>query len=159
VAVDAEAFRSVLAGWASGVTIVTSRLGPRVHGMTVSAFCSVSLEPPLVLICADKSSNTLELIDQSRVFSVNILAAGQDALSNRFASKKEEHRRFEGLDCPDGVTGCPLIPGALGSLDCNVTQAIDAGDHVVYIGRVEAARTDDAPPLVYFRSRYRGLSG
>jgi flavin reductase (DIM6/NTAB) family NADH-FMN oxidoreductase RutF len=156
--VDADSFRQALASWASGVTVVTSRDGTRVHGMTVSAFSSVSLTPPLVLVCADKSSNTLALIDRSKVFSVSVLSQEQSQLSNLFASKKDEERRFDGLRCQDGATGCPLIPGALASLDCRVVQAIDAGDHVIYVGSVEAARTREATPLVYFRSRYRGLA-
>ena len=154
---DGEIFRGVLASWASGVSVVTSCVGDRVHGMTVSAFCSVSLEPPLVLICADKSSNTLALIDSARVFCVNLLAAGQDSLSDRFASKRDEERRFEGLSCSTGATGCPHIPGALATLDCRVVSSIDAGDHILYLGRVEAAHTTDAPPLLYFRGHYRAL--
>ena len=156
-ALDAEVFRGVLASWASGVSVVTSCVDDRVHGMTVSAFCSVSLDPPLVLICADKASNTLGLIDTSRVFCVNLLATGQDALSNLFASKKDEERRFEGLSCSTGATGCPHIPGALATLDCRVVNAVDAGDHVIYVGQVEAAHTTDATPLLYFRGRYRTL--
>jgi flavin reductase (DIM6/NTAB) family NADH-FMN oxidoreductase RutF len=157
--VEPEIFRRVLGSWATGVTIVTSRHREHVHGMTVSAFCSVSLDPMLVLVCADKTSNTQALIERSQVFSVSLLAAGQEELSNRFASKKEEHRRFEGLACETGVTGCPRIPGALGYLDCRVVQAVDAGDHIVYIGSVEAAEVADSGPLVYFRARYHSLPG
>jgi flavin reductase (DIM6/NTAB) family NADH-FMN oxidoreductase RutF len=115
--VDPERFKRVLGSWASGVTIVTSSHREHVHGMTVSAFCSVSLDPMLVLVCADKTSNTQALIERARVFSVSLLAAEQEALSNRFASKKDEDRRFEGLACETGATGCPRIPGALGYLD------------------------------------------
>jgi flavin reductase (DIM6/NTAB) family NADH-FMN oxidoreductase RutF len=156
--ISPEQFRNVLSSWASGVTIVTSRAAGRVQGMTVSAFSSVSLEPPLVLVCADKQAITHGLIEQSKVFSVSVLAAEQRDLSNRFASKKDEERRFEGLRCDDGRTGCPRIPGALAWLDCRVIQAVDAGDHVVYIGEVVAADTADADPLLYFRSHYRSLA-
>jgi flavin reductase (DIM6/NTAB) family NADH-FMN oxidoreductase RutF len=155
--VDPERFKRVLGSWASGVTIVTSSHREHVHGMTVSAFCSVSLDPMLVLVCADKTSNTQALIERARVFSVSLLAAEQEALSNRFASKKDEDRRFEGLACETGATGCPRIPGALGYLDCRVVQAIDAGDHIVYIGSVEAAEAGDSGPLLYFRARYHSL--
>lgn len=157
MSLDPEIFRRVLGSWATGVTIVTSRHREHVHGMTVSAFCSVSLDPMLVLVCADKASNTQALIERSKVFSVSLLAAGQEELSNRFASKKEEHRRFEGLTCETGATGCPRIPGALGYLDCRVVQAVDAGDHIVYIGSVEAAEVADSGPLLYFRARYHSL--
>lgn len=158
MSLDTERFRQVLACWASGVTVVTARDGDRVHGMTVSSFCSVSLDPPLVLVCADRTSNTHELIDRGGVFSVNVLAAGQDALSNRFASKAEEARRFEGLRCAEGANGCPLLPDTVASLDCTVQQAVEAGDHVVYIGEVRDARVGDAAPLLYYRGRYRALA-
>ncbi len=157
MALAAETFKQALARWASGVTIVTSRHGAEVHGMTVSAFSSVSLDPPLVLVCADKTSNTHALIERSGVFTVSVLARGQDALSNRFASKKQERERFVGLACPTGATGCPRIPGAAVALDCRVTRSVDAGDHVVYIGHVEDAAVSDAPPLVYYRSAYHTL--
>jgi flavin reductase (DIM6/NTAB) family NADH-FMN oxidoreductase RutF len=157
VALSPDDFKQALARWASGVTIVTARHGREVHGMTVSAFSSVSLEPPLVLVCADKSSNTNALIQRAAVFTVNVLARGQDSLSNKFASKKDEWRRFDGLECPDGATGCPRIPGAAVALDCTVEQTIDAGDHLVYIGRVQDVAFSDAAPLVYYRSSYRTL--
>lgn len=130
----------MLASWASGVAVVTARHGERVHGMTVSAFCSVSLDPPLVLVCLDKTSNTLKLVEAGKVFSVNVLAEGQEELSNRFASKAHEERRFDGLDCEHGVNGCPHIPGAVSHLDCRVINAVDAGDHVIYVGQVEYLR-------------------
>jgi flavin reductase (DIM6/NTAB) family NADH-FMN oxidoreductase RutF len=158
VPVDGEHFRTVLGSWATGVTIVTSRHGDHVHGMTVSAFSSVSLDPPLVLVCADRSSNTNQLIQRSRVFTVSILEQGQEELSNRFASKKYEDVRFDGLKCDDGATGCPHIPGAFATLDCRVSEVVDAGDHSVFIGLVEAAETSDADPLLYYRGAYRKLA-
>ena len=90
--------------------------------MTVSAFNEVSLDPPLVLVCADKSSDTHGVISQGEAFSVNLLTHAQAGLSNRFASSKDEHLRFEGLVRNDGATGCPHIPGALATLDCQVVQ-------------------------------------
>jgi flavin reductase (DIM6/NTAB) family NADH-FMN oxidoreductase RutF len=155
--IDATAFKEVAASWATGVTIVTSRHGDRQQGMTVSAFSEVSLDPPLFLICADKTSVTNELIAASGLFSVSILAADQDALSNRFASKRDEHRRFEGLDCAPGAGGCPRIPGAVAWVDCTVTQTVDGGDHFVYIGRADAAEISGREPLMYFRQSYRAL--
>lgn len=157
--VDAEAFRAALGRWASGVAIVTSRAGDHVHGMTVSAFSSVSLVPPLVLVCADKSSNTLGVIDAGGCFAVNVLAAGQEALSNRFASKKDEHRRFEGLETRRGETGAPLLPGALVGLDCRVVAAHDAGDHVIYVGEVVVAEVGEGEPLLHYAGRYREMGG
>lgn len=152
--VSPEEFKQVLGRWTTGVTIVTARSGDRVHGMTVSAFTEVSLDPPLVLVCADKSSNTLPVIEEGRVFAVNILARGQEALSNRFASKKDEWKRFEGLEVEHGPTGAPLIAGALAQLDCRVVHAHEHGDHVVYVGEVESARWSDAEPLLHSRGAY-----
>jgi flavin reductase (DIM6/NTAB) family NADH-FMN oxidoreductase RutF len=157
VGIAPEQFKQALAQWASGVTIVTSRDGDRVQGMTVSAFSSVSLEPPLVLVCADKTSITHGLIQRSGVLGVSVLAEDQQALSNRFASKRDEHLRFQGLACAEGATGCPRIPGALVWLDCRVAQAVDAGDHRVYIAEVIEAEVQEGRPLVYFRSSYAEL--
>ena len=156
--IDPGRFKESLSSWPSGVTIVTSAWEGRVHGMTVSAFSSVSLDPPLVLVCAAKDSNTHSLIRESGVYSVSVLSEGQEPLSNRFASKAEEHRRFEGLDCPRGATGCPHIPGAVSALDCRVIESIDAGDHVIYVGRVEAVSTTSGAPLVYHQGAYRRLA-
>lgn len=157
--VDPETFKKALGAWASGVTIVTAQLGAERMGMTVSAFSSVSLSPPLVLVCADKASNTHALIRRSRAFTVNVLSSEQSALSNLFADKKREAIRFEGLDCALGATGCPRLPGALAALDCSVRDEIDSGDHVVYIAEVDAASLDAGrEPLVYFRGGYKSLS-
>ena len=154
MALDSEKFKQVLGCWATGVTIVTAKHQDEIHGMTVSACSEVSLDPPLVLVCADRSSDTHGVIARGEVFAVNLLAAGQHDLSNRFARSKDEHLRFEGLERKQGATGCPHIPDALATLDCRVVQAVEAGDHVIYIGRVEAAEALDHEPLLYFRGRY-----
>ena len=155
--IDPAQFRAALALRAGGVAIVTARAGERVHGMTVTDFAGVSLEPPLVLVCADKKSNTLPLIESGGNFAVNLLAAGQEALSNRFASKQDEWRRFDGLVCETSATGAPFIPGALLSLACRVVALHDAGDHVIVVGQVEETRSAEASPLVYFGGGYRAL--
>jgi len=154
VTISADEFKQALARRASGVGIVTTRAGDRMHGMTVSAVVEVSLSPPLVLVCADKASNTLPLIEASRIFAVNLLASDQAALSNRFASKKDEWRRFDGLETDTGTTGAPLLRGVVANLDCRVVAAHEHGDHVVYVGVVVEARCFERPPLVYYRSRY-----
>ncbi len=154
MAISGEDFKRALGLWATGVTIVTARSGERVHGMTVSAFTEVSLDPPLVLVCADKSSNTLPLIEEGGVFGVNVLARDQDELSNRFASKKDEWKRFDGLGYDSGVTGAPLLHGTTANLDCAVVASHEHGDHVVIVGEVREVRTSDRPPLLYFGGRY-----
>ena len=156
---SSERLREALGRWASGVAIVTSRAGERVHGMTVSAFSSVSLDPPLVLVCADKASDTYAVIAEAGFFAVNILSSEQQDLSNRFASEKDEHRRFVGLETREAVTGAPLLPGCLAHLDCQLVATHDAGDHVIYVGRVEAVEEDAArEPLLHFQSAYRALA-
>ena len=158
MAVNADDFKHALRRWPSGVTVVTARAGETIHGMTVSAFSSVSLDPPLVLVCADKASNTHPVIAEGRVFAAHILAQGQEGLSHRFASKADEWRRFEGIDWKSGVTGAPILPGALAVLDCRVVAAHDAGDHVIYVGEVESVLLSEAEPLLWYGGRYRSLS-
>jgi flavin reductase (DIM6/NTAB) family NADH-FMN oxidoreductase RutF len=155
--VSSDEFRAALSRWVSGVTIVTAAAADRVHGMTVSAFASVSLDPPLVLVCADKSSITMGLIEEGGCFCANVLARGQEALSNRFASKKDEHRRFEGLSWRRATTGAPLLAGVIAALDCRVVAAHDAGDHVIYVGEVEEVSLAPGEPLVYYEGAYRRL--
>ena len=104
VGVSPDEFRDVCARWATGVTIVTARSGDRIHGMTVSAFSEVSMEPPLVLICADRTANTRPVIEEGGVFAVNILARDQEELSNRFASKRDEWVG-SGVQDPSGESG------------------------------------------------------
>ena len=156
--ISADEFRAALGLRACGVAIITSRAGEEIHGMTMSDFAGVSLSPPLLLICADKTANTLRVIQKGRNFALNLLARGQDRLSNKFASKQEEWTRFEGLDCARAATGAPLIPGALASLDCSVSALHDAGDHVIVVGQIEAVVKGGGEPLLYYAGGYRALA-
>jgi flavin reductase (DIM6/NTAB) family NADH-FMN oxidoreductase RutF len=153
-----QEFKEGLTRWVSGVTIVTSRDDGRHCGMTASAFSSVSLHPPLILICASKASETNGVIAKSGCFAVNVLAAGQRELSERFSTEGNEAVRFQGLECSSAITGAPFLPGALASLDCRVTQTLEAGDHVIYVARVEAVEARDGDPLVYHRGAYHELA-
>jgi flavin reductase len=155
--IDQEGFREALRGWASGVTVVTSRMGDRVHGMTVSAFSSVSADPPLVLVCANRSSITHGIIEAGGVFAVNILAAHQQDVSNLFASSEHEDSRLERVRWTDGETGVPLIAEALASLECKVARAHREGSHTIYVGEVQAAHITDAEPLLYYQGGYRAI--
>ena len=160
MAISSDAFKQLCGRWTTGVTIVTSRHGDTVHGMTVSAFTEVSLDPPLVLVCADKASNTHPVIEGAGVFAVNLLARGQEALSNRFASKEQEWQRFDGLSLDTGITGAPILQGTVGAFDCRVAAAHDAGDHMLYVGRVEWLRVDESlEPLLYQAGTYGAFSG
>jgi flavin reductase (DIM6/NTAB) family NADH-FMN oxidoreductase RutF len=157
--IGAEEFKDCLARWASGVTIVTSRAGDEIHGMTVSDFSGASLTPPLVSVCCSKESITTGLIARGGCFGVNVLADGQQAISNRFASKKHEHERFVGLDYDQADTGAPLIAGCLVNLDCRLVATYEAGDHLIYLGEIQSTRTRDLDPLVYWSGGYRRLAG
>lgn len=154
MAIDADAFRAALGSWASGVTIVTSRAGEQIHGMTVSDFSGGSLNPPLALVCAAKSAVTTGLIEEGRCFGVNVLRLGQDALSNKFASKKDEFRRFEGVEIFEAKTGAPLLRDALVNLDCRLIAIHDVGDHILCVGEIEEAHVRDGEPLLFFQGGY-----
>jgi len=157
MSVDQAAFKDAMRGWASGVTVVTARSGDNVHGMTVSAFSSVSVDPPLILVCASQSSATHQMIEEGGLFAVNILAAHQQGVSNVFASSMHEDSRLERVGWTEGRTGVPLIDEALASLECRVASAHREGSHTIYVGRVEAVHTTDAPPLLYYQGGYRSL--
>ena len=155
--IDQDAFKQALRGWTSGVTVVTSRSGDKMHGMTVSAFSSVSADPPLVLVCANRSSTTHGIIEEGGMFAVNILAAHQQDVSNVFASSKHEDSRLERVSWTEGETGAPLIDEALASLECEVSSAHQEGSHTIYVGKVQAVHASDAEPLVYYKGAYRSL--
>ena len=152
--INADEFRAAMGAWPSGVTIITSRSGEQIHGMTVSDFSGVSLDPPLVLVCAARTSVTTSVIQEGRCFGVNVLRADQSELSNRFASKKDEFKRFEGLATFEEKTGAPLLEGALVNLDCRVVAIHEAGDHLLCVGEIESARVHEGEPLLYFRGSY-----
>ena len=157
--IDRQLFKSALGRWVSGVTIVTTRAGERVFGMTASAFSSVSLDPPLVLVCIAKKAHTLPWIVESGVFAVNVLAKDQHELSNRFATEGNESVRFEGLACRSGPSGAPWLPDTVAVLDCRVAAAHDAGDHWIYVGEVQAAEVAAGrAPLLYYDASYRSLA-
>lgn len=155
--IDPDTFRSVLGRFASGITVVTARDGDgRHYGMTVSAFCSVSLVPPLILVCIDLAASMHDALLSAPHFAVNILSADQEPLSRRF-SGLDEHHRFDGLGYTIGVTGSALLEEALAHIECRRLAQHAAGDHTVIIGEVEAAVAHDARPLLYYRGGYAQL--
>jgi len=158
--VRGEAFRDAMRHLPAGVTVVTVKAGDQVHGLTVSAFCSVSPEPPLVAIVIDQRHTAYPLLQQEgAVFAVNILAQDQAELSNRFAWLKDEDR-FLGGEWSTAVTGAPVLADAVAWLDCKVRERYPAGTHAVYIGEVHASGVPrpDEPPLVYWNRGYRRLA-
>jgi flavin reductase (DIM6/NTAB) family NADH-FMN oxidoreductase RutF len=155
--IDPDSFRSVLGRFASGITVVTTRDDQgRDVGMTVSAFCSVSLYPPLVQVCIDRVSSAFHALEGAERFGVSILASDQEALSRRFAAVDSAHR-FDGIGYLRGESGVVLLLDALGHLECRVTARYEAGDHTMFIGEVERAEARDARPLLYYRGGYAQL--
>ncbi len=158
--VEAQDFKNALATFPSGVTVITmdSEEGP--HAMTASAFCSLSLDPPLVLVCVKNGNRTYEKLKTLPGFAVNILAEDQADFSNRFAGYgPNAEAPFDGLDLHKcEASGAPGLPGCLATLDCTLYGTRDGGDHTIFIGQVENTRLHEekSRPLLYARS-YFGL--
>jgi 3-hydroxy-9,10-secoandrosta-1,3,5(10)-triene-9,17-dione monooxygenase reductase component len=151
----AREFKLVLSHFASGVTVVTTRLGAVRAGLTVNAFCSLSLEPPLVLACIDRASRVHDVLVQAGIFAVNILSGAQEDISRCFAGQSE--RRWQELcGCASHVvaTGAPVFDEALGFVDCAIADVFPGGDHSIVVGRVMALGSQEGAPLLYYRSRY-----
>lgn len=141
----------------AGVSVVAARAAEgRVLGMTASAVASLSLEPPMLLVCVDRSAEIHDTLVSAPLFSLNILAAGQRELALRFATRGEQH--FDGLDVGISPGGLPRIRGALAHFECRRGSVYDGGDHSIVTGTVEWAATDDGAPLCYFRSGYPELA-
>ena len=136
---------------------MTTEHGGRPYGMTVASFASLSLRPPLVLVCIEKSVKTHDAIVAARKFGVSILGADQADISTRFASRSDD--KFSGIDVKRGELGVPLIAGALTTLECSVHDQLPGGDHSIFVGEVVRAATRDGVPLLYFRSGYREMQG
>lgn len=161
--VDSNALRQTMRQWVTGVTIVTSVADGRRGGMTVSSFTSVSLEPPTVLVCLNKTTFTHDLVQKSKIFAISLLGVGQEEISNRFAgfdpSILDHDQRFEGVEVATGATGADLIVGAIGWLDCRVTAAHDTTTHTVFFGEVIYAHAPlDRAPLVYYNRNYQVMT-
>ncbi len=150
---DPDDFRSVLGRFASGVTIVTARTRDgRDHGITVTAFCSLSLAPPLVLVCIDRAASMHDILGDVDRFAVNFLDEGQETLSRRFSGPDPD--RFEGIGFSRGNHGLALLADALAHLECRFVHRYDGGDHSIYVAEVESAVCADARPLLYYRGGY-----
>jgi flavin reductase (DIM6/NTAB) family NADH-FMN oxidoreductase RutF len=148
--IDSMQFRNTLAQWASGVTVVTTTHDGLRYGMTASSFSSVSLEPPLILICVGKSAFTHDLLLATGTFGVNILSATQLDLGKRFAEKHGDYiDRFSDLDVVTGLTGSPLLANSLAWLECRTMKAVEAGDHTIFIGEVVDSKINGGEPLLY----------
>ena len=186
MAIEKDFFRQVMGRFATGVTVVTTRSDKGLSGLTVNSFCSVSLDPPLVLVCVDLTSNTLSYIRESGVFAVNILTDQQEDFSRCFATSSEErYTYFCHASFHEAATGSPIIDDALAFIDTRVVAEYPGGDHIIFLGQVEAmgvgrqvafaneigverssllsnngniTTEDKAAPLAYYRGQYRHLA-
>ncbi len=155
MSIDPDLFRSVLGRFATGVTVVTTRDERGDHGMTVSAFSSLSLEPPLILICVANDATMTPVITSASHFGVNILSDGQEAMSRRFSSKLDD--RFAGLGFTRGEQGMIILDDVQAWMECRVVSQYAEGDHIIIVGAVERAHAHDAHPLLYYRGGYAQL--
>jgi flavin reductase (DIM6/NTAB) family NADH-FMN oxidoreductase RutF len=154
--VTSEEFRRACGGFATGVTIASVLDGNGApHGLTVNSFTSVSLDPPLILICLGHAVTCIDAFRESRHFGINVLTETQRELSDRFARKGED--RFDGLEWYRGSSGVPLLPGALTAMECRVHQRIASGDHDIFVGELISLHSGQGDPLIYFSGQYRGL--
>jgi flavin reductase (DIM6/NTAB) family NADH-FMN oxidoreductase RutF len=156
MSLDAKELRNMLGRFATGVTVITTRdKGGQKHGITANAFTSVSLDPPLVLVCIDRNAQCYPCFEKSKVFAVNILSHEQEAISRRFATKGID--KFEGISWRAGPSGVPLIEGAVGHVECRIVERYEGGDHTIYLAEVVTGSVSNDEPLLFFRGKYHRL--
>ncbi len=158
---DRDTYRSLIGQFATGVTVVTTNVEGRLHGMTANAVCSLSLDPLQLLVCVDRESNCFGQMQEAEAFGISILAADQEDLSNLFArTTAPAEGSLQGVDFSLGALGEPLIENALVHLECRIAERLDGGDHVVVVGDVVAGRqVREGAPLLFFGGRYARLGG
>lgn len=154
--IDDAAFKLAMSHFTSGVTVVTTEHEGTPYGLTVASFTSLSLHPPLVLVCIEKSVKSHDAIAAAGKFGVSILARNQAELSGRFASRVDD--KFAGVGIVRGELGVPLLAGAITTLECRVQAQLPGGDHTIFVGEVAEAKSAEGDPLVYYRSAYRDLA-
>jgi len=146
--------------WASGVSVLTTRREGGILGITVSAFCSVSVDPPLVLACIDRKARSHALIEKQRSFAINVLKAGQERLSELAAGHSGERGNWlEAQVYRKAETGAPILSDCLAWFDCSLEATYEGGDHTIFLGRVQAAGHSEGRPLLYFDGSYYKLAG
>src|SRR5437762_8678417 len=154
---DIPTFRRVVGRFATGVVVVTTRADEGLHGLTANAFCSVSLDPLLVLVCVDKLARGHERLEQAGAFAISVLSDGQEFLAERFAGRAPlVNARFDGVGYRQAATGAPILERSCAWLDCRLWATYDGGDHSIFVGRIVAAGDDPAAaPLLFHESRYK----
>ena len=156
MSVSEDEFRAVLGRFPSGVTVVTTTdTSGADQGMTVSAFCSLSLHPPLVLICIEKTASAYAALTTAAGFVVNVLSARQEQVARRFAIVDID--RFDGVGFTRSSRGYAVLDDVLGVIECSRYQSCDGGDHTIIVGTVDAMRAEPGTPLLYYRGGYAQL--
>lgn len=156
MAFDSKLQRQIMGTFATGVTVVSTRIGDETWGMTANAVTSLSLDPPLVLVAVDKKSQSHNNFSEGGCFAMNILSAEQEEISNRFAFTGPKD--FSNLPFKTAVTGAPILPDTLGYVDCQLKEILPGGDHDIFIGEIVAGELGEGAPLLYFGGGYAGLA-
>lgn len=156
MATDVSEFRRVLGHFATGVSVVAARAGTDVEprAMTVNALASLSLDPPLVLVCVERAADTHAAIVAAGTFGISILTETQEALSRRFAAETHEVDKFRSVAWHEEATGAPILNDALAWLDCRTWATYPGGDHTIFVGEVVAGDAREGAPLVFYRGGY-----
>lgn len=158
MAFDAMSQRQIMGRFATGVTVITTRFGDEVSGMTANAVISLSLDPPLVAVCVDRGASMHAYLSQGGCFAINILRLDCEDISNRFA--KPGPKDFSDLRVEEAQTGAPILSDALAWLDCRLVQTVETGDHDLFLGEPLAGAAGEGAPLLYYGGQYdRLLSG
>ena len=160
MSIDPKEFRTALGRFATGVTVVTAKAGPRARGMTANAFSSLSLDPPLVLVCFDNRASSLKVVQEARKFAVNFLSEDQKGASDWFAGKgRDAEDQFADVAHEAGENGSPLLKGNAGVLECDLHEELPGGDHTIVVGRVTRALVEEKapPPLLFYGGAYRKM--
>ena len=157
MAFDSKLQRTIMGRFATGVTVVTTGRAGAYSGLTANAVASLSLSPPLVLVAVEHRAHSHEYLLRDRVFAMNILAADQQHLSQRFATPGP--KIFTDLQFTTAATGVPILAGTLGYVDCQVVEILPGGDHDIFVGEILAGEAREGEPLLYFQGKYRGLAG
>jgi flavin reductase (DIM6/NTAB) family NADH-FMN oxidoreductase RutF len=156
MSIEPMAMRQIMSRFATGVTLLTTRSGDRVWGMTANAVLSLSLDPPLILVAVDRRNQMHRLLTDGRCFSLTMLTAEQEELSRRFATPGPKD--FGALNLTSAVTGAPILADGLAFVDCRLLHVIPGGDHDIFIGEAVAGAAHDGEPLIFYSGRYARLA-
>ncbi|MEW6735784.1 MAG: flavin reductase family protein [Acidobacteriota bacterium] len=158
MAITKEEFKQTFSHWASGITVITTRREGGIHAMTASSFCSLSLEPPLIMVAVAKHTRTHGRIVEQQAFGVMILNTEQEAISSQGAGfHGEEGNYLLGIPYHQEITGAPILDKSLAWMDCSLHASYDGGDHSIFVGKVEATGSCEGEPLLWYSRGYRQL--